>query len=133
LGLAEPTERGLWYPFTGAVRDGQPALVVNYIITRRTSDVCAQKGSWRPRAGSGLTQRPRSKLDGVLEPGVTEVAIENRWTERFFVNPSADEYLAERREQELVLQLEAHLRRQGHDAVRFKTSPQETLRRASTP
>ena len=66
---------------------------------------------------------PRSKLDGVLESAVAEVAIENRWTERFFVNPSADEYIAERREQELVLELEAHLRRRGHDAIRLKIVP----------
>lgn len=65
----------------------------------------------------------RSKLDGVLEPGVEEVPIENRWTERFFVNPSADEYEAERREQKLVLELEAFLRRKGHYAARLKIVP----------
>ena len=42
---------------------------------------------------------------------------------KFFVNPSADEYEAERREQALVLQLEAYLRRQGHDAARLKIVP----------
>jgi hypothetical protein len=45
----------------------------------------------------------RSKLDGVVTPGVEEVPIENRWTESYFVNPSAEQYEAERREQELVL------------------------------
>ena len=49
--------------------------------------------------------------------------IENRWTEKFFVNPSAEQYEAERREQALVLELEAYLRRQGHDATRLKIVP----------
>jgi len=66
----------------------------------------------------------RSKLDGVLEPGVSEVPVENRWTERFFVNPSAEEYEAERREQALVLELENYLRRRGHDAARLKIVPE---------
>ncbi len=66
---------------------------------------------------------PRSKLDGLLEPGVSEVAVENRWTEKSFVNPSAEEYEAERREQALVLALEAYLRRLGHEAARLKIVP----------
>jgi hypothetical protein len=69
------------------------------------------------------TPATRSKLDGVLDARVAEVPIENRWTERFFVNPSAEEYLAERREQELVLRLEDYLRRLGHDAARVKIVP----------
>ena len=68
-------------------------------------------------------RRSRSKLDGVLEPGVEDVPIENRWTEKFFVNPSAEEYEAERREQGLVLELESYLRRQGHGASRLKIVP----------
>jgi hypothetical protein len=71
----------------------------------------------------GGAPHARSKLDGVLEPGVDEVPIENRWTEKFFVNPSAEEYEAERREQKLVLELEAYLRRRGHDAARLKIVP----------
>jgi hypothetical protein len=65
----------------------------------------------------------RSKLDGVAEPGVEEVPIESRWTEKFFVNPSAEQYEAERREQALVLELESYLRRRGHDAARLKIVP----------
>jgi hypothetical protein len=65
----------------------------------------------------------RSKLDGVLDAAVAEVPIENRWTEKFFVNPSAEEYEAERREQKLVLDLEAYLRRNGRDAARLKIVP----------
>jgi hypothetical protein len=65
----------------------------------------------------------RSKLDRLPEPGVAEVAIENRWTEKYFVNPSADEYEAERREQALVLELEAYLRRRGHDVNRLMIVP----------
>lgn len=66
----------------------------------------------------------RSKLDGVLQSEVDEVAIENRWTEKYFVSPSAVEYEAERREQELVLRLEAYLRSQGRDAMRLKIVPE---------
>jgi hypothetical protein len=76
---------------------------------------------FRPVPGSA--PHARSKLDGVIEPGVQEVPIENRWTERFFVNPSAEEHEAERREQKLVLELEAYLRRQGHEATRLKIVP----------
>jgi hypothetical protein len=72
---------------------------------------------------SDSTPAARSKLDGALDARVAEVPIENRWTERFFVNPSADEYVAERREQELVLRLEDYLRRLGHDASRLKIVP----------
>jgi len=73
--------------------------------------------------GGGDTPQTRSKLDGVLEPVVAEVPVENRWTEKFFVNPSAAEYQAEKREQGLVLELERYLRRQGHDAMRLKIVP----------
>jgi hypothetical protein len=75
-----------------------------------------------PVQGPGT--QARSKLDGVVDQGgVEEVPIENRWTEKFFVNPSAEQYEAERREQALVLELEAYLRRQGHDAARLKIVP----------
>jgi hypothetical protein len=70
----------------------------------------------------------RSKLDGVLVPSVEEVPIENRWTEKFFVNPSAEQYEAERREQELVLELEGFLRQLGHDAARLKIVPEGEMR-----
>jgi hypothetical protein len=70
----------------------------------------------------------RSKLDEVLEQRVAEVAIEKRWTEKFFVNPSAEEYEAERREQALVLDFEDYLRRRGHDAARLKIVPVGEMR-----
>jgi hypothetical protein len=71
----------------------------------------------------GTAPPSRSKLDGVLTPGVEQVPIENRWTESYFVNPSAEQYEAERREQELVLELETFLRQLGHDAARLKIVP----------
>ena len=49
--------------------------------------------------------------------------MERRWTEKFFVRPSAEEYEAERREQELVLAFEDYLRRLGHEAHRLKIVP----------
>jgi hypothetical protein len=78
---------------------------------------------FHPLSDNSNPPRTRSKLDGALEASVAEVPIENRWTERFFVNPSAQEYEAERREQELVLKLEDYLRREGHDATRLKIVP----------
>jgi hypothetical protein len=70
-----------------------------------------------PRAG-------RSKLDAALEgPAVAEVPIENLWTEKAFVAPSHEEYEAERREQALVRDYEAHLLTQRHEVCRLKIVP----------
>jgi hypothetical protein len=64
---------------------------------------------------------PKSKLDAVAgEPGVTEVPVEEQWTEKAFVNPSRDLFEAERREQKLVREYMTHLERQGHDVCRLK-------------
>src|SRR5207253_1971037 len=72
---------------------------------------------------SGQPRGPRSRLDQAITLYVEDVPIENRWTEKFFVRPSADEYEAERREQELVINLERYLRAQAHDVSRLKIVP----------
>jgi hypothetical protein len=64
-----------------------------------------------------------SKLDAVLDGEVTEVPLEEQWTEKVFVAPSHEEYETERREQKLVKALEAHLRKQGHAVCRLKIVP----------
>jgi hypothetical protein len=66
----------------------------------------------------------QSPLDAVLGDAVTEVPIEEQWTEKAFVAPSAEEYEAERREQKLVKAFETHLRRKGHRVFRLKIVPE---------
>ena len=78
---------------------------------------------FRFRVVEGSPQGPQSLLEDALGPTVEEVPIENRWTEKFFVQPSAAEYEAERREQELVLRFEQYLRQRGHDVGRLKIVP----------
>jgi hypothetical protein len=65
----------------------------------------------------------QSKLDSVLDGRVTEVPIEQQWTERMFVAPSQEEREAERREQKLVKAFEAHLKKRGHVVHRLKIVP----------
>jgi hypothetical protein len=73
--------------------------------------------------------RPTSKLAAVLAgPASEEVPIEQQQTERAFVAPSHEPYEAERREQRLVLDLEAHLRRRGHEIVRQRIVPETEAR-----
>jgi hypothetical protein len=65
----------------------------------------------------------QSRLDAVLDGVVTEVPVEQQWTEKMFVSPSHEEHEAERREQKLVKALEQHLRGRGHDVCRLKIVP----------
>ncbi len=64
-----------------------------------------------------------SRLDGVNSPGVEEVPVEERWSERAFVAPSRKEDEAERREQALLLAFRDHLLEQGHAVSRLKIVP----------
>jgi len=73
-----------------------------------------------------LNVRPKpstSRLDQVSKPGVEDVPVEEQWTEKTFVAPSAKEYEAERREQTLVLAFCDYLLRQGHEVARQKIVP----------
>jgi hypothetical protein len=65
----------------------------------------------------------QSRLDAVLDGEVSQVPVEEQWTERVFIAPSHEEREAERREQRLVKSFEAHLRRKGHDVFRLKILP----------
>jgi hypothetical protein len=81
----------------------------------------------RPKSIQPL--RPSSKLAAVLAgPSSQEVPIEQQQTERAFVAPSHEPYEAERREQRLVLDLEAHLRTLGHEVVRQRIVPESEAR-----
>jgi hypothetical protein len=65
-----------------------------------------------------------SRLDPALSgPTTQDVPIEQQQTETAFVAPSHEPYEADRREQRLVLELEAHLRRRGHAVSRKKIVP----------
>lgn len=71
-----------------------------------------------------ITPKPsQSKLDAALDGQVTDVPIEQQWTEKMFVAPSQEEREAERREQKLVKAFEAHLKKKGHLVSRLKIVP----------
>jgi hypothetical protein len=67
---------------------------------------------------------PTSKLNKVLTgPVRVDVPIEQQETEKAYVNPSREPFEAERREQKLVLALEAHLVALGHEVSRQRLLP----------
>jgi hypothetical protein len=79
---------------------------------------------FRLRPKQVAPRKPSSKLAPVLAGPVSEnVPIEQQQTERAYVAPSHEPYEAERREQRLVLELEAHLRRLGHEVFRKRILP----------
>ncbi|HET7417118.1 MAG TPA: hypothetical protein VFJ61_05800 [Solirubrobacterales bacterium] len=72
---------------------------------------------------------PSSKLTEVLVgPGRVDVPLEQQETEKAYVNPSREPYEAERREQKLVLSLEAHLVALGHEVSRQRLLPPGEVR-----
>jgi hypothetical protein len=54
---------------------------------------------------------------------VSTVSVEERNTEKTFVEPSREPYEAERKESELVHRFKAHLKRQGHTVTRLMIQP----------
>lgn len=69
-------------------------------------------------------REPTSRLAGVLAgPAKTAVPIERLQTEKMYVAPSHEPYEAERREQQLVLELETHLRKIGRKVCRQRILP----------
>lgn len=67
---------------------------------------------------------PSSRLDAALSGAtVQDVPVEQQQTETAYVAPSHEPYEADRREQRLVLDLQDHLRRRGHDVSRKKIVP----------
>lgn len=64
------------------------------------------------------------KLEEIFNgPGSARIPVERQLTERFYVAPRADVYEADRREQRLVLEFEAHLKALGHNVWRHKFRP----------
>lgn len=79
---------------------------------------------FRLRPKSIEPREPSSKLAAVLAgPAKTNVPIERQQTEKAYVAPTSEPYEAERREQGLVLALEAHLRGVGHEVFRQRILP----------
>jgi hypothetical protein len=79
---------------------------------------------FRLRPMSIEPREPSSKLDAVLTgPAKTNVPIEQQQTEKAYVAPTREPYEADRREQRLVLALEAHLRNLGHEIFRQRILP----------
>jgi len=67
---------------------------------------------------------PTSKLNKILTgPIRVDIPIEQQETEKAYVNPSREPFEAERREQKLVLALEAHLVSLGHKVSRQRLLP----------
>lgn len=67
---------------------------------------------------------PTSKLNKVLTgPTRVDVPVEQQETEKAYVNPSREPFESERREQKLVLALEAHLVALGHEVSRQRLLP----------
>jgi hypothetical protein len=64
-----------------------------------------------------------SALDRVVQAGVEDVPVEERWTEMAFVAPSREPDEAERREQKLILAFRDHLLARGHEVSRVKIVP----------
>ena len=79
---------------------------------------------FRLRPRSIEPREPSSKLDPVLTgPARANVPIEQQQTEKAFVSPTREPYEADRREQRLVLALEAHLLGHGHEVFRHRILP----------
>jgi len=67
---------------------------------------------------------PTSRLTDVLTAPIRlDVPIEQQETEKSYIEPSREPFEAERREQKLVLALEAHLAAQGHEVNRQRFLP----------
>jgi hypothetical protein len=74
-------------------------------------------------------REPTSKLTKILVgPTRVDMPIEQQETEKAYVNPSREPYEAERREQKLVLTLEAHLLALGHEVNRQRLLPSGEVR-----
>jgi len=78
----------------------------------------------RPTAGlpSGLSI-PSAPITPEGTPTVDQVAIEEQYTERSFVDPSREVRDLERREASLVVRFAESLRRDGHEVGRLKVVP----------
>ncbi len=66
---------------------------------------------------------PSTDVDQVLGDQVTDVPVEQQWTEKVYVEPSREPHESERREQSLVLRYTDYLQGLGLTVVRKKIVP----------
>lgn len=79
---------------------------------------------FRLRPKTIMQMEANSKLVAVLTgPTMKDVQIEQQHSEKAYVAPTREPYEIERREQKLVLALEAHLRALGHEVSRRQILP----------
>ncbi len=79
---------------------------------------------FRLRRLSGDSRLAPSRAEPLSGKSVKEVPVERQLTERMMIEPTHEPYLAERREQKLVIELMASLRAQGHDVCRLQLRPE---------
>jgi len=60
------------------------------------------------------------EVSALARPSITEVPVEQQWTEKTVVDPERELYEAERREAKLVLAFRDYLQAQGHIVTRLK-------------
>jgi hypothetical protein len=73
---------------------------------------------------SGDSKLVPARIDQFDKAAVKEVPIEQHLTERMVIEPNRTPYEAERREQRLVLELEAALLAAGHEVCRLQLRPE---------
>ena len=79
---------------------------------------------FRLRRLSGDAKLAPSRAEPLAGQSVIEIPVERQLTERMLIEPTHEPYLAERREQKLVLELMASLRAQGHEVCRLQLRPE---------
>jgi hypothetical protein len=80
---------------------------------------------FRLRPNDSATARaPDAAVSPAPKDSVTEVPVEEQYTERVYTDPGREPYEAERREAKLVFRYRNWLRAQGHEVARLKVVPE---------
>lgn len=79
---------------------------------------------FRLRQLSGNAPRATSRAEPLRGGSAEEIPVERQLTERMLIEPNREPYVAERREQALVIKLMASLRAQGHQVCRLLLRPE---------
>lgn len=79
---------------------------------------------FRLRRLSGEAPLAPSRAEPLSGNSTREIPVERQLTERMLIEPNHEPYIAERREQKLVIELMASLRAQGHEVCRLLLHPE---------
>ncbi len=79
---------------------------------------------FRLRRLSGETRLAPSRAGSLGEELLKVIPVERQLTERMLIEPNHEPYVAERREQKLVIELMASLRARGHEVCRLQIRPE---------